>query len=284
MATVEIQVPPSNYRVPGSHPLTQVSYPKTIDEPPSDAARVATDWVASFNSLLQSESPQSNKLFLQESYWRDLLCLTWDFHTLHGPEKISSQIKSQKKGCWIKSVGIDKSSQVRKPRLAPVDFAGNVNGIQSFLTVDTDVGRGRGVVRLLPDPEDSRRWKAFTLFTSLEELKGYEEVNGERRPTGTDRKTEPGRKNWKQRRTAEENFEGGLEPAVLIVGKYALSRSRAVNVANVNKLEGAGQGGLTVAARLKQLNVKALIVDQKPRIGDNWRNRYHQLVLHDPVW
>lgn len=49
-------------------------------------------------------------------------------------------------------------------------------------------------------------------------------------------------------------------------------------------LLGAGQGGLTVAARLKQLGVKTLIVDRNKRIGDNWRNRYHQLVLHDPVW
>lgn len=26
------------------------------------------------------------------------------------------------------------------------------------------------------------------------------------------------------------------------------------------------------------------MVDKNARIGDNWRNRYHQLVLHDPVW
>ena len=39
-----------------------------------------------------------------------------------------------------------------------------------------------------------------------------------------------------------------------------------------------------MAARLKQLGVETLIVDRNPRIGDNWRNRYHQLVLHDSVW
>lgn len=32
------------------------------------------------------------------------------------------------------------------------------------------------------------------------------------------------------------------------------------------------------------LGVDALIIDQNDRIGDNWRKRYHQLVLHDPVW
>lgn len=39
-----------------------------------------------------------------------------------------------------------------------------------------------------------------------------------------------------------------------------------------------------MAARLKQLGVPTLIVDRNARIGDNWRNRYHQLVLHDSVW
>ena len=32
------------------------------------------------------------------------------------------------------------------------------------------------------------------------------------------------------------------------------------------------------------LGVDALIIDQNDRVGDNWRKRYHQLVLHDPVW
>ena len=32
------------------------------------------------------------------------------------------------------------------------------------------------------------------------------------------------------------------------------------------------------------LGVSTLIVDKNERVGDNWRKRYHQLVLHDPVW
>lgn len=32
------------------------------------------------------------------------------------------------------------------------------------------------------------------------------------------------------------------------------------------------------------LDVDTLVVDREDRIGDNWRRRYHQLVLHDPVW
>jgi putative flavoprotein involved in K+ transport len=46
---------------------------------------------------------------------------------------------------------------------------------------------------------------------------------------------------------------------------------------------GGGQAGLAIAARLKQLQIDTLIVDREPRIGDNWRKRYHALTLHNQV-
>jgi putative flavoprotein involved in K+ transport len=47
---------------------------------------------------------------------------------------------------------------------------------------------------------------------------------------------------------------------------------------------GAGQAGLAIAARLAQLDVDALIVDREARVGDNWRNRYQSLLLHNQIW
>lgn len=32
------------------------------------------------------------------------------------------------------------------------------------------------------------------------------------------------------------------------------------------------------------LGVDNLLIDSEEAVGDNWRRRYHQLVLHDPVW
>ena len=32
------------------------------------------------------------------------------------------------------------------------------------------------------------------------------------------------------------------------------------------------------------LGVDSLIIDKNESVGDNWRLRYRQLVLHDPVW
>ena len=46
---------------------------------------------------------------------------------------------------------------------------------------------------------------------------------------------------------------------------------------------GGGQAGLSIAARLTQLQVDTLIVDREARVGDNWRNRYHALTLHNQV-
>ena len=47
---------------------------------------------------------------------------------------------------------------------------------------------------------------------------------------------------------------------------------------------GGGQGGIALGARLRQLGVPAIIVDKHERPGDQWRNRYKSLCLHDPVW
>jgi putative flavoprotein involved in K+ transport len=47
---------------------------------------------------------------------------------------------------------------------------------------------------------------------------------------------------------------------------------------------GGGQGGIGLAARLKQLNVPAIVIERHARAGDSWRSRYDSLTLHDTVW
>ena len=218
MAATALQVPSSNYIIPGSHILTNISFPEPVDTAHPDAEAVATEWVSSFNDFAKSGASGLSTLFLKESYWRDLLCLTWDFHTFQGPEKIKARLKSQDGSCRIKALTIDDSSSVGRPQVSAIDFEGKLKGIRSFLTVDTDVGRGRGLIRLLPDPGDQGKWKAFTLFTTLQELKGSEELIRERRPTGVEHDIQSERKNWKERRLAEENCNG-FEPTVLIIGE-----------------------------------------------------------------
>ncbi|KAK0103525.1 hypothetical protein ONS95_005546 [Cadophora gregata] len=249
---------PSYQRVePGSVnlPIADLSQIKAVK--PEDVDQGTELWISSFNKAIQSPDLAGlTDLFLPEAHWRDHLCLSWDAHTLKVPEFN----KFLKQGCRLKSVGVDRSSEFRSPTVTVCDGQGKIPGIQTFLTVQTDIGSGLGIVRLV---QQGKGLKCFSLFTSLRELKGQEENIFGRRPGGVAHGGQPGRKNWLERRAAEENCED-VEPTVLILG--------------------AGQGGLTPAARLKVLGIPTLIIDRNPRIGDNWRNRYHQLVLHDPVW
>jgi hypothetical protein len=223
MGSVLVQaalLPSAEWIDTGSFPLKLARLPALPPPKNVDANTVAAEWVASFNKAIHTvEFADIPNLFLAESYWRDQLCLSWDFHCMDGPEKVVSQLKKSKGGSRVTSFALDKSSALRAPTATVLDLAGKVHTIQAFLTVEMDVGKGAGVVRLV---QDQGTWKAFTLFTFLSQLEGYEESVGRRRPNGVEHGEHASRKNWLDRRNDEESFEGGLEPTVLILGKPSL--------------------------------------------------------------
>jgi putative flavoprotein involved in K+ transport len=100
------------------------------------------------------------------------------------------------------------------------------------------------------------------LLTALDEIKGYEERLGRSRPQDKAYSRDFRGPNWLDLRKAAAEY-GDRDPTVLVVG--------------------GGQAGLSIAARLAQLGLDTLIVDREARIGDNWRKRYHALVLHNQV-
>jgi len=130
---------------------------------------------------------------------------------------------------------------------------------EAWLTFETAVGRGIGHLRL-------RDGKAWTLLTALQELQGFEEKAGRTREWGTEHGVLPERKSWLEKKLDRQGalISGEQQPFVLIVG--------------------GGQGGIGLAARLKRLDVPALVVEKNARAGDSWRKRYKSLCLHDPVW
>lgn len=218
MATAEVEIPSYNRIEPGSNQLKAASYPESNAPPKEDVHKIATQWVESLSKALSSSAFETiTGLFLPGSCWRDQLGLSWDYHTFNGPEKIISFLKGSADGSRIKSVEVDESSTLHSPHVTAADYLGKVNGVGSFLKIETDVGRGPGIVRLLQDKDG--KWKAFTLFTAMHELKGHEETVGNKRPHGVAHGGQPGRKNWQERRTAMENFEDGNEPTVLILGE-----------------------------------------------------------------
>ena len=142
--------------------------------------------------------------------------MTWDFHTLQGPEQITKFIESSSEDNRIIIISLDKSAAHKMPQIASF---GHLKVVQAFLNIETSIGRGVGLVRLISDIDDGGRWKAFTLFTTLQQIKGYEEDILNRRPRGADGDFEDGSQNWKDRLVAQQNFEGGSEPTILILGR-----------------------------------------------------------------
>ena len=141
--------------------------------------------------------------------------MTWDFRTLQGPDQIAGFIESSN-GRGIINVLVDEYVPHKVPQIARF---GDLNVVQAFLKIETRNGRGEGLVRLVSDVDDGGIWKAFTLFTTLRELKGYEEKICTRTPTGLDRNLENEGRNWKDRLIAQRKFECGREPTVLIIGE-----------------------------------------------------------------
>jgi putative flavoprotein involved in K+ transport len=211
---------------------------------------LVANWVAEFAAALKSgRVGDAVDLFHDDSYWRDLVLLTWNIVTVEGREGVRELLDS--------TLDRAQPSNFRLVEDLPPTPA-PVGTVQGWFKFETEVARGRGLVRL-------RDGKAWTLLTAIDEFIGFEEPAGERRPLGAGHGVRRDRTTWLEDRERENaDFEALREPYTLIVG--------------------GGQGGIGLAARLRQLGVPTLIVDSRARPGDAWRSRYKTLCLHDPVW
>ena len=206
---------PSRERIePGSVNIPLGDFPATATSESVDASQVAQGIISKLNDALANQYFSAvTDLFLDEnSYWRDHLALSWELRTLKGSRKIWEYLQSSKNP--VTQIEVDSSAANRAPAFGPIDAWGDVKGIQFYIRFETEIGRGRGMVRLA---EENGEWKIFMLATHLEELKGFEESVGKRRTMGVQHGGNPDRKNWKENREANADFEDG-EPRVLILG------------------------------------------------------------------
>jgi putative flavoprotein involved in K+ transport len=214
---------------------------------PNATAR-AESWLQTFSSALATgAAAAAANLFHRNSYWRDFLAFTWNLSTQEGQPAIRAML--------------DATLAHTRPtawRLTEAATQVEDGAIEAWLAFETALGRGTGHLRLRGD-------KAFTLLTTLQELKGLEEARGPTRSRGVQHGVYRNRTTWLEQRQHEAATLGASEqPDVVIVG--------------------GGQGGIALGARLRRLNVPALVLEKLPRPGDSWRRRYKSLCLHDPVW
>jgi thioredoxin reductase len=212
-----------------------------------------TRWLSQFEKALSAADDSLLALFHPDCHWRDVLALTWRIETVSGGPSVVAALRARQRTPSHFAVASDRTP----PRTVTRAGRETLEAIFGFETAD---GRGDGVVRLAPDAAGELR--CWTLLTALEELKGHEEHVGQARPHGESYSRDFRGPNWLDLRKTSAAYSD-RDPEVLVVG--------------------GGQAGLSIAARLSQLGVDTLIVDRLPRIGDNWRTRYHALTLHNQV-
>src|SRR5260370_21704583 len=223
-----------------------------------DLSLAVDQWLPQFEPALAGPDDGAlEPLFHADSYWRDVLALSWNIQTINGAVAILKDWTPPARRAAPSGVAIDPDR--RAPRKV---MRAGTNAIEAIFKFETGVGRGSGIVRLIPDLSDGNTLKAWTLLTELGELKGFGEQLGTARARGNAYSRDFRGPNWLDLRKASAAY-ADHDPTVLVIG--------------------GGQSGLCIAARLKQLNVDTLIVDREQRIGDNWRKRYHALTLHNQV-
>ena len=199
-------------------------------------------------ALQEADIERALELFQEECYWRDLVSFTWNIKTLEGKDQVAEMLRHQ--------------LEATRPygwKLAEGEAPSEEEGvITAWIEFETDAARGYGLLRL----KDGKIW---TLLTTTAELKGHEEPRGFARPLGAKHGAGKNRESWREEREREEAELGyKTQPYCVIVG--------------------GGQGGIGLAARLRQLGVPTIVLEKNNRPGDSWRKRYKSLCLHDPVW
>src|SRR5918993_4343755 len=219
----------------------------TLDRARTDAATRVDSWLSDFSDALAARDlDRAADMFGEQSFWRDLIAFTWNVVTVEGPAGVAHLLRGT----------LDSTDPSGWRTTEEPTEAGGVT--EAWIEFETAVGRGKGHLRL----RDGRAW---TLLTTLYELKGHEEPAYDRRPLGTEHGANRERETWRDRREREARELGHVtQPYVLVVG--------------------GGQGGIALGARLRQLGLPTIVADKHPRPGDQWRGRYKSLCLHDPIW
>ncbi|MFC8525951.1 flavin-containing monooxygenase [Nocardia sp. NPDC057227] len=221
-------------------------------DPALDGARL---WLAALDEAFASrDRSRFEGLFLEESFYRDLGALTWNFRQAAGRDNLIDLILGSIDGIAPRNFRVDES----KPTVpALTQEEGGPRVIEVFLAFDVDAGTADGLAYLVEDATAPAGWRAVNLLTRIDGLRDHA-PHWPRRDRFDD--THPDVR-WSEHRESESSFTDS-DPEVLLVG--------------------GGQFGVMMAAHLNRLGVPNVVIDKHERVGDTWRKRYESLLLHQP--
>ncbi|KLO16583.1 dimethylaniline monooxygenase [Schizopora paradoxa] len=221
--------------------------PRTLDSQ-EKCFKIANLWLQSLRVAFEKEDAALfSECFDSRGWFRDLMTFSWDFRSLQGHHDIKKYV--------VKSIGDVKISDLRLDESSEgcphSGHLGQTSIVESALWFETPRARGRGYVLIIP-PDGETKPRAFAMLLMINDWKGHEELGFQRGAFEA---------YWEDVQS-QRRHEIETNPDVLIIG--------------------GGQTGLNIAARFRQMNIKAIVIEKNARIGDNWRHRYPSLKLHTP--
>ncbi|MTD16308.1 SidA/IucD/PvdA family monooxygenase [Nakamurella sp. YIM 132087] len=241
--------------------ITDPALPDTttppVTPPLTPPATPVREWLADFApAVAAADEGAIAACFTDGATVRDLLVLEWDFTNRTGAAAIGERFASAPRARALADFQV-RMDDLGEPE-AWYDDARGPSAVSAFIAFTTDVGSGDGYLQL--EQAEDGRWLASALVTELVELSGRGERIGASRPAGKHHGPVRGRPTWPDERAADQAW---TDPAVVVIG--------------------GGHSGLAIAARFGRLGVPCLVLERNAAVGDNWRNRYAALALHDPV-
>lgn len=228
---------------------------RVLDEEES-AASVFGTWIGRLSTAIADNDAKAfSALFTPDATWRDFLSFSWERRAFRGDE-IRDAFERANASAGITDV------QIAPTRTPPrFERRSGYPVVEGWFEFKTAVGAGAGFVRLALD-DAGQPPKARMFLTTLQSLSGFEERSGEARPSGDHYSRIESSASWAQEHEREQAFVD-RDPEVIVVG--------------------AGQSGLILAARLRQMGIDALVIERTKRVGDVWRGRYNNLTLHNKL-
>ena len=171
-------------------------------------------WLDEFERVVEGRNlDKLSTLFVKDAWIRDFLAVSWDFRTIRGRDKLRHYLESN----LVHAPGGISNLRARERGAFKPCFkmpSPGLQWIESMFSFETRHGRGKGMLRLVMDPDDHDKWKCYLINLTLQELKGHEEKLGLDRPLGY---VNPAGGNWQERRERQRDF-AQEDPVVLVVG------------------------------------------------------------------
>ena len=175
---------------------------------PSEHAQA---WLTGFDHALQRRDIDAAVAMMgDDCYWRDLVSFTWNICTQESPAAVRAMLAA-------------RLDDVAPSHWQLTGDATTADGVtEAWFTFETRLSRGKGLVRLV-------NGRAWTLLTTMVELKGHEEKTGRHRVAGAEHGVHRGRKSWAELKADEAATLGHtVQPEAVSYTHLTLPTNREV--------------------------------------------------------